>query len=165
MQGPGVLFDRVDATITSWLSRHSIAALRVGLGVVFLWFGALKFFSGLSPGQELATGMMDVLTFGLVPAGAGMVILATTECAVGLGLITGRFVRVTLLLLVLQLFGKMLPLFFFPAEVFTRIPYAPTLEGQSIIKNVVLVGAGLVIGATARGGYMVAGPEDERDDA
>jgi hypothetical protein len=55
--------------------------------------------------------------------------------------------------------GTITPLFFFPAETFTRIPYAPTLEGQYIVKNIVLVAAGLVLGATVRGGDLVADPE------
>jgi hypothetical protein len=40
--------------------------------------------------------------------------------------------------------------------VFTRAPYAPTLEGQYIIKNLVLIAAGIVIGATVRGGGLVS---------
>jgi hypothetical protein len=46
----------------------------------------------------------------------------------------------------------------FPDETFTRFPFAPTLEGQYIIKNVVLIGAAMVIGATVRGGRLVAEP-------
>ena len=88
-----------------------------------------------------------------------LTLLATLECAIGLGLISGRFMRLTLLLLAFQMVGAASPLFLFPAEVFTRFPYAPTLEGQYIIKNVVLVSAGLVIGATVRGGGLTANPE------
>jgi uncharacterized membrane protein YkgB len=69
------------------------------------------------------------------------------------------FMRSTLLLLFLQMLGTVTPLFFFPQEVFTRIPYVPNLEGQYIIKNVVLISAGLVIGATVRGGAIVADPQ------
>ena len=54
--------------------------------------------------------------------------------------------------------GTMTPLVFFPHEVFTRVPYAPTMEGQYIIKNIVLVSAGLVLGATVRGGKVVSDP-------
>lgn len=86
-------------------------------------------------------------------------LLATWECLIGLGLITGWFMRATLLLLFLQMLGTITPVFFFPHEVFTRIPYAPTLEGQYIIKNIVLISAGLVIGATVRGGRLVPEPE------
>jgi hypothetical protein len=67
--------------------------------------------------------------------------------------------RITLLLLFLQMAGTFTPILLFPAEVFTRIPYAPTLEGQYIIKNLVLISAGIVIGATVRGGAVVADPE------
>ncbi len=47
----------------------------------------------------------------------------------------------------------------FPGEVFTQFPYAPDPGGQYIIKNVVLVSAGFVIGATVRGGGLSANPE------
>lgn len=50
------------------------------------------------------------------------------------------------------------PILFFPQEVFTRIRYAPTLEGQYIIKNMVLISAGLVVRATVRGGAVIADP-------
>ena len=50
------------------------------------------------------------------------------------------------------------PLFLFPSETFSRFPIAPTLEGQYIIKNVVLIGAAMVIGATVRGGRIVPEP-------
>jgi len=69
-----------------------------------------------------------------------------------------------LLLLIEQMIGTILPLFFFAHESFTRIPYAPTMEGQYIIKNIVLVSAAIVIGATVRGGGLVAEPAVARLD-
>lgn len=152
-------FDRIDRAITEWLARHGITLLRISLGVVFFWFGVLKFFPDLSPAQALATRTIETLSFGLVKANVSLPVLATWECLIGLGLITGRFMRITLLLLIVQMLGTITPIFLFPNEVFTRIPYAPTLEGQYIIKNMVLVSAGLVIGATVRGGELVADPE------
>src|SRR5918997_188232 len=100
---PGPL-DPVDARLTLWMARYGIATLRVALGVVFLWFGALKFFPGLSPAQSLAVETIGVLTRGLLPADAGLVLLATLECAIGIGLISGKFMRLTLLLLAFQMF-------------------------------------------------------------
>jgi uncharacterized membrane protein YkgB len=85
-------------------------------------------------------------------------VLAAWECAIGLGLVAGVGMRGVLLLLFLQMIGTLAPLFLFPREVFHRIPYAPTLEGQYIIKNLVLISAALVIGATVRGGALVADP-------
>ena len=159
MQSLQPLFTRVDVPITNWMARYGVVLLRVCLGIVFFWFGVLKFFPGLSPAQDLATRTIDVLTFGLIPANVSILILATWECLIGLGFLIGVFMRATLLLLFLQMLGTITPIFFFPQEVFTHIPYAPTLEGQYIIKNLVLISAGLVIGATVRGGALVADAE------
>src|ERR687894_564013 len=95
---PGPL-DPVDVRLTGWMARYGVVVLRVALGAVFRWFGALKFFPDLSPAQPLALRTIDALTFGLVPAGVSLALLATLECAIGLGLISGRFMRLTLLLL------------------------------------------------------------------
>ncbi len=151
-------FDRIDVHVTSTMARLGLLLLRVSLGIVFFWFGVLKFFPGMSPAQDLAIRTIGILTFGAIPPETSLLLLATWECVVGLGLIFGLFMRATLLLLLLQMIGTMTPLVFFPHEVFTRIPYAPTLEGQYIIKNIVLVSAGLVLGATVRGGRVVSDP-------
>jgi uncharacterized membrane protein YphA (DoxX/SURF4 family) len=151
-------FDHLDLRLTSWMARYSISLLRIGLGIVFLWFGVLKFFPGLSPAQELATRTISVLTLGIVQPMVSLPLLALWECLIGLGLIAGRWTRATLLLLWAQMLGTVTPLLLFPTEAFTWFPLAPTLEGQYIIKNIVLVCAGLVIGATARGGRLVAEP-------
>lgn len=151
-----VSFDQIDVRITHWMAHYGVVLLRISLGIVFFWFGVLKFFPGLSPAQDLAARTITMLTLGLVSPSMSVPLLATWECLIGLGLITGRFMRVTLLLLFVQMLGTFLPLVFFPAESFTRFPYAPTLEGQYIIKNLVLISAGLVIGATVRGGRVVA---------
>jgi uncharacterized membrane protein YphA (DoxX/SURF4 family) len=153
------LFKTVDVKLTRWMARYSVIILRVGLGIVFLWFGVLKFFPDLSPAEELATRTIETLTFGIVQPQLALPMLATLETLIGLGLIAGKFLRITLLLLLFQMIGTVTPLFLFPAETFTQFPYAPTLEGQYIIKNIVLVAAGLVIGATVRGGAVIADPE------
>jgi uncharacterized membrane protein YphA (DoxX/SURF4 family) len=151
-------FDEVDASITSWMASYGVTILRLSLGVLFLWFGALKFFPGLSPAQELATRTIALLTFGAITPAVSIYVLATWETLIGLGLLTGRFMRVTLLLLFVQMLGTITPLVLFPFETFYRFPYAPTLEGQYIIKNIVLVSAAIVIGATVRGGRLTSEP-------
>lgn len=148
--------DALDARITSWMARHGLHLLRMSLGIVFLWFGALKFFPGMSPASDLAARTIDVLSFGMVPPGLSVPLLAGWECLIGLGLLLGLFMRATLLLLALQMAGTVTPLVLFPAETFTHFPYAPTLEGQYIIKNVVLISAAIVLGAAVRGGGLVA---------
>jgi uncharacterized membrane protein YphA (DoxX/SURF4 family) len=162
MQKPIDIFSRVDTRITRWMARYGILLLRLSLGLIFLWFGILKFFPDLSPAEELVERTVQQLTFGYIPAHVANLILAFWETLIGLGLITGIFMRITLLLLFLQMAGTFTPIFLFPAEVFTRIPYAPTLEGQYIIKNLVLISAGIVIGATVRGGKVVSDPEAAR---
>ncbi|MBI5671333.1 MAG: DUF417 family protein [Chloroflexi bacterium] len=156
-------FHEVDVRITHWMSRYGVTLLRISLGIVFFWFGVLKFFPSLSPAQDLATRTIEMLTLGLVKANLSMPVLAAWECLIGLGLITGKFMRLTLLLLALQMAGTITPLFLFPAETWQIFPISPTLEGQYIIKNLVLVSAGLVIGATVRGGAVIASPEAARE--
>src|SRR5918997_1121421 len=89
---------RLEAHILDWLARHSILALRISVGIVFFWFGVLKFFPGSSPAQDLAIRTISLLTFGLIPPTVSLVLLAAWECLIGLGLISGRFLRAALLL-------------------------------------------------------------------
>jgi len=148
----------IDVRITAALARLGVPVLRIGLGVVFLWFGVLKFFPGASPAETLAARTIEVLSGGLIRPDISLPILATWESLIGLGLLAGRFMRATLLLLVVQMLGTLTPLLIFPGETFTTFPFAPTLEGQYIIKNVVLIGAAMVVGATVRGGRLVPDP-------
>jgi uncharacterized membrane protein YphA (DoxX/SURF4 family) len=150
--------DRFDRWATRMMAAHGVTALRVALGIVFLWFGALKFFPGLSPAQDLAARTIEVLTFGVMPPDVALPVLAAWEAAIGIGLLIGRWMRVTLLLLFVQMLGTITPLVLFPAETWTVAPIAPTLEGQYIIKNIVLVAAAIVLGATVRGGELSPEP-------
>ena len=153
------LFERIDANVTRWMARWGIRLLRLSLGIVFLWFGILKLFPGLSPAQTLAGDTINILSFGIVSPQLANIILGVWECLIGLGLITGIWMRVVILLLLVQMAGTITPVFLFPAQVFARFPYAPTLEGQYIIKNLVLISAAIVIGATVRGGAVIADPD------
>jgi len=148
-------YDPLEARVIAFLARFAIPAMRIGLGVVFLWFGALKFFPGLSPAEDLAGRTIETLTGGIVPSATALPILAAWECLIGLGLLSGRFLRATLLLLAIQMAGTFTPLLLFPEEAFTRFPIAPTLEGQYIIKNIVLIAAAMAVGATVRGGRLL----------
>ena len=156
-------YHMIDERITDWMARNGVRLLRISLGVIFFWFGFLKFFPGMSPAAGLATRTISVLTFGTVPPWTAMIVLATWESLIGLGLLFGVYMRTTLLLLFVQMLGTILPIFFFPSEVFNRFPYAPTLEGQYILKNIVLVSAAIVIGATVRGGMLISEPTPRQD--
>lgn len=151
---------QADDRITLFMRRNGILFLRISLGIVFFWFGFLKFFPGVSPADQIATETISKLTFGFIEPNVSIIILAIWETLIGIGLLTGKYLRITLLLLFAQMIGTMTPLILFPEETFTRFPFVPTLEGQYIIKNLVLISAGLVVGATVRGGGIVEEPEN-----
>ena len=149
-------FQQIDLTITNWMAKKGVFLLRISIGIIFLWFGVLKFFPGLSPAEELATSTIQLLTFNYVPENIILYTLAFWETIIGIGLIFNLYMRETLLLLYLQMLGTLSPLFLFPNAVFTKFPYALTIEGQYIVKNLIIISAGIVLGATVRGGKMVA---------
>jgi uncharacterized membrane protein YphA (DoxX/SURF4 family) len=151
--------ERIDVRITSTLARVAVPTLRISLGIVFLWFGLLKFFPNLSPAETLAARTIEVLTLGAVKPALSLPVLAAWETVIGLGLILGRGLRGILFLLAVQMAGTFTPLLLFPSETFSVFPFVPTLEGQYIIKNLVLIGAAMVVGATVRGGGLSPEPE------
>lgn len=140
---------RVNDNLAGWLSRYSVALLRISLGLVFFIFGVLKFFPGASPAQDLVIRTFDKLSFGLVPGSTALLITAAAECFIGLTLITGKLLRTGLAVLAASMVGIMSPLVLFTSDLF---PGAPTLEGQYVLKDIVLVTAGLVVAARALGG-------------
>ena len=148
------IYDRIDIKLTHWMARYSLAILRIGLGVVFVWFGALKLIPGLSPAEELVRN-----TIYFFEPDIFLPILAIWEVLIGLGFIIGlftnRFQRLTILLLFLQMPGTALPLLILPEAVWVSFPFVLTLEGQYIVKNLAIIGSALVLGATVRGGRLV----------
>jgi uncharacterized membrane protein YkgB len=143
-------FNDFDKILSQWMASTGIKFLRIGLGIIFFWFGVLKFFPGLSPAEELVRNTIYFLNPDIF-----MPILAVWETLIGIGLISGKFMRLTILLLFLQMPGTAMPLFILPEVVWNVFPYGLTLEGQYIIKNLVLIGAGLVLGGTVREGQAV----------
>lgn len=146
-------FDRVDRVVTRAMARHGLRIMRVGLGIVFLWFGALKLVPGLSPAETLVRNTIYFMDPDLF-----LPVLALWEMAIGLGLIFGIFMRATLLLLFLQMPGTALPLLLLPDVVWTTFPFGLTMEGQYIVKNLALIGAAIVLGGTVRGGRLEPEP-------
>jgi len=144
--------DRVDARISRSMAAAGPALLRVGLGIVFIWFGLLKPL-GVSPAADLVarTVYWGVDPAWFVPA------LGWWEVAIGVCLIDpgrwlglGRWMtRLGILLLLMQMPGTFLPLVLVPDATWQR-PLVPTTEGQYIIKNLVLIGAALYLGGRVR---------------
>ncbi len=131
-------------------------ALRIAVGVVFLAFGVLKYFPGVSPAENLTKTTTNLLTFGLVPGDVSVVAIATLECFIGLALLFGRFMRPAVWLLAVEFVGILSPVVLLSGRLFAGPHHAPTLEGQYVLKDVILVAAGMVIAAaTFRGGRLV----------
>ena len=144
------LLDRaaaLEAMLKAILERWSIPALRVALGAVFVAFGVLKFFPGVSPVEPLVEATWGVLTFGVVGGQLALVLTAIIETVAGLALISGVFARFGLVMLAIAFVGILSPLVFFPGELFAAT--GPTLLGQYVIKNVVLIAAALVVASKA----------------
>ncbi|MDO3627809.1 DoxX family protein [Mucilaginibacter sp. BT774] len=145
----------IRVNINDWKERNGIKILRFSLGFIFFWFGVLKFFHGISPAESIAGRTISQLTFGVIKPSISLPLLALWECTIGLGLITGAWMRLTLILLYLQMAGTFLPLIFFPHETFSGSMFIPTLLGQYIIKNFVLISGGIVLGANLQGDSKV----------
>ena len=150
----GRRFDLLDQGVTRFMARHGVTLLRISVGVVFFWFGALKLTPQLSPAENL---IRESITF--FSMSWFLPLLAVWEMAIGLGFITGKFMRLTILLLFLQMPGTLSPILLRPDLVFTQFPFGLTLEGQYIVKNLVLISAALVVGATVRGGGLTSDHE------
>ena len=138
--------DKIDIMIAGWMKTYGFVLLRYSLGIIFVWFGILKPL-GLSPAEDLVR--RTVYWF---PPDTFIPFLGWWEVAIGVGLIIRPFIRVAIFLLLLQMPGTMLPLFLLPDVCFTQFPFGLTMEGQYIIKNLVLVSAAIVVGGTVREG-------------
>jgi len=138
--------------LTGWLALHSIDALRASLGLVFLGFGVLKFFPGASPAEALVARTLDTLSLGIVSGRSAVLLTAVAECFIGLTLISGKLLKIGLLVLAGSLVGIMSPLVLFFGDMF---PGTPTLEAQYVFKDIVLATGGLVVAARALGANLV----------
>lgn len=139
-----VLFDKFDPLIASWMRRHGMLFLRISLAIVFIWFGALKPF-GISPAADLVKKTVYWFNPDIF-----IVVLGIWEVLIGLTMLFKPTIRISIFLLYLQMPGTMLPLILLPDVCFTSFPFGLTLEGQYIIKNLILISAGLVIGGSVR---------------
>lgn len=140
------LLNQWDRAISGWMHRHGFLLLRMSMSVVFIWFGALKPFR-ISPADQL----IERTVYWFDPD-IFIPILGAWEVAIGVCLLIRPLIRLALLLLFLQMPGTFLPLVLLPQICFVQVPFAPTLEGQYIIKNLVLISAAIVVGGTVRRG-------------
>jgi uncharacterized membrane protein YphA (DoxX/SURF4 family) len=151
----------IERACQRWLIAYSIAILRVSVGAIFLAFGVLKLFPGVSPAQSLVEATTEIITFGLIAGPVALVVVAVLECVIGLLLISGRALRAGVYLLGVQLIGILSPLVLLPGRLFAGPHGAPTLEGQYVLKDFIIVGAALVLAATTRGARLTAAAREE----
>jgi putative oxidoreductase len=147
---------RAELRAATWLAAHSVTALRLSLGLVFLGFGLLKFVPGASPAEALVMRTVDTLTLGLVTGPAAVAGTAVVETFIGVTLVTGFWLRAGLLALAGSLIGIMSPVVLFFPDLFPG--FAPTLEAQYVLKDIVLVTSAAVVAARALGVRLVAPP-------
>jgi len=137
--------DELDRRFVGFLNRWGIPMLRVSLGLVFIWFGALKIFR-VSPVADLVAR-----TVYWVDPSWFVAVLGGVEVIIGLGLLVGRALRTVLALFWLQMLGTFLVLIIQPDVAFQRgNPLLLTVEGEFVVKNLVLLSAGMVVGSTVR---------------
>ena len=146
-------FDEVDYKIANWMNKYGRLFLRLTLAMIFIWFGMLKPL-GLSPAAELAAK-----TVYWIPPDIFIPILGWWEVIIGVGLLFRPLIRMAILLLAFQMVGTFLPLVLLPEICFTKFPFGLTLEGQYIIKNLILISAAIVIGGTVRQDLVPHGTE------
>ena len=136
--------DRFDLNISRWMYQRGHRLDRLALGTVFIWFGALKV-----AGFESATSIIAKTIYFGSPE-AMTTLLGAWEIAIGVFLIWRPFIRVALLLLAVRLPGTFLALVLRPDVCWTDTPFVPTIQGQYLIKDLILFSAAMVIGGTVR---------------
>ncbi|MBK3557971.1 DUF417 family protein [Streptomyces sp. MBT56] len=139
---------RFPRRLAELVDTHALTLLRATVGIVFVGFGVLKLFPSASPAEQLAVDAATKMTLGLVPETVLLLSLAALETAIGIGLIAGRrLLRPALVAFFLHMGGVFSTLFLLPDAMWQPHSPAPTMEGQYVVKNVVLVAVCLVVAA------------------
>ena len=139
----------IDRRVAAVMRRWGVPALRFSLGVIFIWFGILKPL-GISAAAPLVLRTVSWMPL-LSPEG-WLVVIGWWEVAIGVLFLFQPTLRIAIALLALQMAGTLIPLVLLPEVAWQpgRIPFGPTLEGQYIIKNLLIISAALTIGGTVR---------------
>ena len=142
-------FDEIDLKISSFMDRWGILAVRISFGIIFIWFGILKPL-GISAAEPLVIATVPWLPF--FGAQTWVAIIGWWEVIIGVTFLFEKTTRIAIGLLALQMVGTFMPLVVLPEVAFQmgKIPYGPTMEGQYIIKNLMIISAALVVGGTVR---------------
>lgn len=136
-----------DEKAISWARRVAVPMARFGIFLVYFWFGILKIL-GLSPASPLVIALLGK-TMPSVAPDTFLIGFGVIEIVIAFLFVIPRLQRLALFALVLHLITTTLPLFVLPAFVWTGF-LTPTLEGQYILKNILLIAAGITILASLK---------------
>ncbi len=138
------IFIYIDEKIIYNLRIASLPISRLAIFVVYFWFGILKVL-GLSPASPLVKALLE-RTMPFIGPSEFLVIFGLFEVLIGIVFLIPRLERFAIALLVIHLITTVMPLFLLKSASWTGI-MVPTLEGQYIIKNVLIVALAVVISA------------------
>ncbi|MEV9499985.1 DoxX family membrane protein [Aliarcobacter butzleri] len=125
--------------------QNTIKLMRLSLGIIFVWYGMLKFFPTLSPAEDLAIKTIDIMFFHLIDGSLSIKLLAILEVAIGIAFLSGYYTKLVTIIFLGHMLCTFAPLFILPELSFTHAPYAFTLVGQYIVKNIVFILVGVMI--------------------
>ncbi len=134
----------IDSKIIHFFRKIFIPSARIGLFIVFFWFGFLKVI-GLSPAGGVVQRLFEN-TIPFMEFSTFLVLFGIFECLIGVLFLIKGMERVVIPLLLIHMITTFGPLIFLPEETWQKF-MVPTLEGQYIIKNVVLIAAAVGIAA------------------
>ncbi len=133
-----------DLKIIHFFRKISMPVARFGLFVVFFWFGILKVF-GLSPATPLVQALFEH-TISFMPFSTFIILFGLFECLIGILFIFKGYERIVIPLLFIHMITTFMPLLLLPSETWQAF-MVPTLEGQYIIKNLVIIATAIGIAA------------------
>jgi uncharacterized membrane protein YphA (DoxX/SURF4 family) len=138
------IIDKLDKGTIKIMRSYSSIAIRLSFGIIFIWFGILKPLH-LSPAEGLLKATVVWLPFG--SPDNWLIIIGLWEVVIGICFLFQKTTRLAIILLLTQMVGTFMPLIFLPEVTFqSNNVLLPTLEGQYIIKNLIIISAALVLG-------------------
>ena len=131
-----------DKKIISFFKKIEISSARIALFIVFFWFGILKVL-GYSPANALVSSLLEK-TLPFITFNQFIILFGIFECIIGILFLIKGAERVVMPLLVIHMITTFMPLIFLTQTTWQAF-LVPTLEGQYIIKNLVIIALGIEI--------------------
>ncbi|MAE84842.1 MAG: doxx family protein [Flammeovirgaceae bacterium] len=150
------VLNQVEDWVFGYLDKHAYRILKVSIGVIYVIFGALKFFPNFSPAEQLASDTICVITFDVLSGSAACITLAIMEVSIGVLLILNLWSRGVLLFTMWHMVCTFIPLILLPNYAFNSDPFSFSIVGQYIVKNLVIMSALIVLYKNERSKRLAA---------